>query len=107
MTEAVREDAKAVFAVRAELGPEFDQHLADSFADRIEAEIVRRSTAASDAARQRSREAISVLAITLGVGIPLTAIAATFEGLAGLTVAWIGIAACNAFAAFGRRSQGR
>jgi hypothetical protein len=44
------------------------------------------------------------LAITsLGVGIPLTAIAASEAGLPGLIVAWIGIVCVNAAYASRRR----
>jgi hypothetical protein len=49
---------------------------------------------------------VLALAITsLGVGIPLTAIATASQGFGGLVVAWVGIVAVNAVYARSRRGH--
>jgi hypothetical protein len=52
----------------------------------------------------RRDHGVLALAITsLGVGIPLTAIAVSEAGMGGLVVAWIGIVGVNAVYAWSRR----
>ena len=54
----------------------------------------------------KQNHGVLALAITsLGVGIPLTAIATAEAGLGGLVVAWIGIVGVNAVYAWSRRSH--
>ncbi len=68
---------------RRELGPSYEPALVDSFAERIALGVV-----------------------SLGSGIPITAIAgnAADPGLAGIVVAWAGIVGVNvAYALRGRR----
>ncbi|MEO6510790.1 MAG: hypothetical protein ABIO16_07355 [Nocardioides sp.] len=100
--ELDRRDYEALLATRGELGPEYDKALVDSFADRMEREIQRRSASASGgrSVRDRAAEAAGKRQMTLGIvslgaGIPITAISAGIEHLPGLLVAWAGIAAVN------------
>lgn len=52
----------------------------------------------------RQGNGVLALAITsLGVGIPLTAIAVSAAGIPGLIIAWLGIVGVNAVFAFGQR----
>jgi hypothetical protein len=45
----------------------------------------------------------SLAIVSLGVGIPLTAIASDAAGIVGLIVSWVGIVAVNLVYAWGRR----
>jgi hypothetical protein len=109
--ELERRDYEALLATRGELGPDYDKALVDSFADRMEREIQRRvaSTSGGRSMQQRAQEAagkrqLALGIVSLGVGIPITAISAAIADLPGLTVAWLGIAAVNAAHALqGRR----
>jgi predicted TPR repeat methyltransferase len=106
-----REDAEALLEVRRELGPSYDAALVDSFADRMERAIAERVDAQL-AERRHQREQVdsrdskqlALGIVSLGCGIPITAIAAGISDLPGIIVAWSGIAVVNiAYALGGRR----
>jgi hypothetical protein len=97
------EDLKAAFAARQELGPEYDAAFAESVVDRVQQTVDARMSshlrARSDLDRREAagdrKVTITVACVSLGVSIPLTAIAATQAGFAGLLVAWIGLVLIN------------
>jgi hypothetical protein len=90
-----RSELEAAIEARRELGQEMEPHVIDSFVERIERRLGERRTDFSR--RDRGREGSFILAIvSLGVAIPITAIAVTQAGLVGLVVVWIGIVAVNA-----------
>ncbi len=100
--ELEHQDYEALLATRGELGPSYDAALVESFADRMEKEIQRRVAATSGgrSMTQRAAEAAGKRQLTLGIvslgaGIPITAISAGIAHLPGLGVAWLGIAAVN------------
>ena len=100
--ELERRDYEALIATRGELGPDYEKALVDSFADRMEKEIQRRVAATSGgrSMQQRAADAAGKRQLTLGIvslgaGIPITAISAGIADLPGLCVAWAGIAAVN------------
>jgi hypothetical protein len=92
-----RDEARAALAARRELGEEFDDALVESFARRIEQRLAaQKSKPAKRTRTEDERGASFVLAIvSLGTGIPITAIAVAAEGLAGLVVVWAGIVLLN------------
>lgn len=108
--ELERRDYEAVLHTRGELGPEYDAALVESFADRMEAEIRRRTVGMSgdpeerrmlrDDARGDRQRQLALGIVSLGTGIPVTAISASITGLPGLIVCWMGIGAINAAHAF-------
>jgi hypothetical protein len=112
-----RRDVAAALAARAELGPEYNEHVAAGLADRIEqlaamrtAELRRAAevTQGDDAAERTSQRQRFVLGIvSLGAGIPITAISGSVvePGLLGLIVAWAGIVGVNVAAGLGRRRR--
>lgn len=51
------------------------------------------------------RSSLGLAIASLGIGIPLTAIASGTGGLTGLVVSWIGIVGVNAVYAWSRRSK--
>ncbi|CAA9376950.1 MAG: hypothetical protein AVDCRST_MAG75-617 [uncultured Propionibacteriaceae bacterium] len=100
-----RRDVAAALAARTELGPEYEEHVAAGLAERVEQLAAMRTAelrhAAEVSGNQESAERTSlrhrfVLGIvSLGAGIPITAISADQSGLLGLVVAWAGIVGVN------------
>ena len=101
-----RHEVEAVLATRAELGPEYDAELVESFADRIEQVIevrvagrVAESTTSGKQLRAAAKAAgdrqMILGFVSLGTGIPITAISASIAGLPGLIAAWAGIVGVN------------
>jgi hypothetical protein len=109
---------RAAYAARAELGPDYDDAIAAGLAERVE-ELVAYRTAELRRADERGKEDRAdvrrgnthrfVLGIiSLGTGIPITAIAATqADGLLGVIAAWGGIVGVNAVFAWGNRRRPR
>jgi hypothetical protein len=95
-------EVEASLAARRELGPEFEPELIEGFLERLEqrvgkggkgGEATRREPDSGDKQRR------FVLAIiSLGVGIPITAIAVSEGGLVALVIVWLGIVLVNAVA---------
>jgi hypothetical protein len=104
-----REDAESALGARIELGRELEPELADAFADRIERAIDARveervaaeRRAVYDEGIEGTRLALAI--VSLGTGIPITAIAAEQGGLAGIVVAWAGIVGVNVASRLKRR----
>ena len=98
-----RRDYEALLATRGELGADYEAALVDSFADRMEREIQRRvaATSGGQSLAQRAADAagkrqLALGIVSLGAGIPITAVSASISGLPGLLVSWAGIAIVNA-----------
>jgi len=90
-----REDLQASIEARRELGRDHEPELVDSFVARIEERLAKRPSA-HPPARREGREGSFVLAlVSVGAGIPLTAIALSNGGFAALLVVWIGIVLVN------------
>lgn len=54
---------------------------------------------------RKGNNTLALAVVSLGVGIPLSAIASSNAGLAGLIVTWIGIVGVNAVVAWGKKSN--
>ena len=74
-----RDEAQAALAARRELGPDYEDELAERFAARIEARLREQAPA-------KRNESPAVVIISLLVAIPLIAIAGSTVGLAGVIV---------------------
>jgi hypothetical protein len=87
-----REEAQAALEARRELGHEYEDEVVDALVEKIERRLAER--------RPTRREgAITPLALgSLGVSIPLIAIAGNFAGLAGIVVVCLAIVLVNFFA---------
>jgi hypothetical protein len=88
-----REEARATLSARRELGEEFDDALVESFARRVEERLRDRRPATRTTDERGMSLALAI--ISLGCGIPITAIAVAEAGLAGLMVVWAGIVLVN------------
>ena len=96
----MRQELEATIRGREELGPEYEPLLIERFLEqldrsidaRIEARLAGRSAPAPEAQPAFTKEMVGCLAATLGIGIPLTAIAADQAGVEGLVAVWFSIA---------------
>ncbi|MEU1392516.1 MULTISPECIES: hypothetical protein [unclassified Nonomuraea] len=105
----IRDDLQATLDARRDLGPDYEAALVESFVERLDATIAARVQAELDGhglapakPRQRQNSGAAMIPIALGsmgLGIPLTAIAAGNSGLVGLTITWLAIVAINVAAA--------
>ncbi len=105
-------DLEATLAARSELGREYEPALVESFLERIDRQVEER-VQAEVAARARAEKEQGFdkdfVYSTMGIGIPLTAVAGVFADLPGIIVAWAGIVGVNLAAAWGshrRRTRG-
>jgi anti-sigma factor RsiW len=101
----LRDDLQATLEARRDLGPEYETALIDSFVERLDATIAARVRAELDhqdpvraGRRNQSSPMVPIVLGSLGIGVPLTAIAASAGG-AGLLVAWLSIVLINVAAA--------
>ncbi|MEU4509542.1 hypothetical protein AB0G05_08620 [Nonomuraea wenchangensis] len=108
----LHEDLKATLDARRDLGPDYEKALVESFADRLDETIagrVRAELAAQGAgpemygprpkAKSPGSAMTPIVLGSLGIGVPLTAIAAGQAGLLGLAIAWLAIVIINVAAA--------
>jgi hypothetical protein len=112
-----RDELRATVEARRDLGSDYESALIESFIEKIDNVIdarVRAEVAAQSGYRgaqsgpgknKGSDPTIGIALGSLGIGIPLTAIAADQAGPAGLFLAWTGIVLVNIAAAFGRRRR--
>ncbi|GAA3845695.1 hypothetical protein GCM10022226_81320 [Sphaerisporangium flaviroseum] len=122
-----RDELRATVEARRDLGPDYEPALIESFLEKIDATIdarVRSEVAAQNGYQgypgaqghpgphpgqgkphKHGDGTIPIALGSLGIGIPLTAIAAGEAGPAGLFLAWTGIILVNIAAAFGRRRR--
>ena len=108
----LRQDLSATIGARRDLGPAYEVELVESFLDRIDATVLRRVDA--ELARRMGDDddgggssPFIVAIVSLGTGIPITAIAGGIADLPGIITAWVGIVGVNAALALGRRPSGR
>jgi hypothetical protein len=85
---------------RRELGDDMEPAVIDAFLDRVDAAIDERAAERRKPDPGRA-ERLTLSIVSLGAGIPITAIAAEQSGIAGIIAAWAGIAGINF--AFSRR----
>lgn len=112
-----RRDIEAALAARRELGPEYDESIAAGLAERIDelvairladsrADVSERQLDREDERSSRTQRFVLGI-ISLGAGIPVTAISATNvePGVVGVAVSWLGIVGVNLAAAWGARRR--
>jgi hypothetical protein len=91
MDSEARQELQATLAARQELGPAHDDQLVSGFLDRIDQEIDRRVDERVAALGPRKRSGSVLHPATLGVCIPIIAIAGGIAGLAGLIAAFVAL----------------
>ena len=113
--EETRREVQAALGARRELGIEYEEAIAAGLLDRVnQLALMRASEMRREVERvdqlaeveKTSRRQRFVLGIvSLGVGIPITAISASESGLIGIAVAWAGIVGVNAAAGINSRRR--
>lgn len=108
-----RREVEAALAARKELGVEYEEHIAAGLVDRVEQLAAYRtaelrqagaaSVAAAEEAKSSRTQRFVIGIISLGTGIPITAIAVVNGGLLETIVAWAGIVGVNGAFAWGSR----
>jgi urease accessory protein UreF len=94
-SELPRGDLAASLAARRELGPDYDAAFVEAVAERIQEATATRRRMSTETEKGERAVAVTVACVSLGVSIPVTAIAAVQAGLAGLVVVWLAIAVIN------------
>jgi hypothetical protein len=90
-----REELQAHVAARRELGPEYEPELVDSFLERIEGKLDQRHHG-KVARRDKEHHAITPLVLgSLGLAIPLMAIAGASAGPFGVAMVCVAIVIVN------------
>jgi len=97
-----RHELEATIAARQELGPAHDDQLIAGFLDRIEKEIDRRVDDRIASRAPKKRGASPLHPGTIGVCIPIVAIAGGIGGTAGLIAAFTALVIIFAIAEFRR-----
>jgi VIT1/CCC1 family predicted Fe2+/Mn2+ transporter len=88
-----KDEVRAAIKARGELGEEMEPAVVDAFVERIERRLAER-TGQSEWALQRKREHQKEMVLgSMGIAIPLLAIAAVFAGLAGVVVVCVALVA--------------
>jgi hypothetical protein len=101
-TEEAHKDLQAAVAARRDLGPEYESEIIEGFLEKVDARIAER---AAEVARQTPPAkqpppkddpgGLALAIVSVGAGIPITAIAATQEGLVAIFVCWGGLVGIN------------
>lgn len=102
----LRDDLQATLDARRDLGPDYEAALVESFVERLDATIAARVRAelnhhghAPSGKRNPGAPMIPIVLGSLGIGVPLTAIAAGTAGPAGLMMTWLALIVINVAAA--------
>jgi hypothetical protein len=93
-----RDDVESAVAARQELGPEMEPAVVDAFLDKVERAVEARAVAEAEALKRGGdgdSSSFALAIVSLGTGIPITAIAAGTAGVPGMIVAWAGIVGVN------------
>jgi hypothetical protein len=88
-----RDELRHALATRHELGPEYEDQIADALAEKIERRLAERG------AVQRHGAITPLVLGSLGVAIPLIAIAGNYAGGEGVFAVCIALVLVNFFAA--------
>jgi len=94
-----RDDVSSLIEARRELGEDMEPAVIDAFLDRVEAAAEERGAQRRPARPQPWNdgrgEQLALSIVSLGTGIPITAIAAEQGGIVGMLVVWAGIVGVN------------
>jgi hypothetical protein len=86
-------EVHAALEARRELGEEMEPAIVDAFVERIERRLAERGTATERALIRRREHQKEMVLGTMGISIPLLAIAAVFTGLAGVIAVCVALVA--------------
>jgi hypothetical protein len=84
-----QKELEATVAARKELGPEHEEHLIAGFLERIDKEIDRR---VEERVASRRRTQLPLSRESLGIAVPVVAVAGIFGGVVGVVGALVALA---------------
>jgi hypothetical protein len=87
-----RDEARAALEARRELGPAYEEELAERFAERIEATLRERAPV------RRTEQTTGIVVVSLVAAVPLLAIAGNYAGGAGVAFVCLALVLVNYFA---------
>jgi hypothetical protein len=87
-----RDEAQAALEARRELGPAYEEELAERFADRIEAKLKDRAPV------RRGEQTTGIAVVSLVAAVPLLAIAGNYAGGVGVAFVCLALVLVNYFA---------
>ncbi|GAA0427473.1 hypothetical protein Acor_37610 [Acrocarpospora corrugata] len=107
-THLPREELRATLEARRDLGPDYEDALVDSFLEKLDREITARvraevATHQGHKPPKPDNSHIPVALGSLGIAIPLTAIASSNAGVVGLFMTMGSVVLINLAYALGRR----
>jgi hypothetical protein len=86
-----RDEARAALEAHRELGPAYEEELAERFAQRIEAQLKQRSPA------KTNEQNVAIVVVSLLAAIPLIAIAGNYAQLGGVAFVCLALVLVNYF----------
>jgi len=89
---ALRSDLEAAIETRKELGDEMEPAVIDAFVARIEHRIADRAEEDARALKRKRDHQKEMVLGTMGISVPLLAIAAIFTGLPGVVAVCVALA---------------
>jgi hypothetical protein len=89
--DKVRQELEAAIQVRRELGEEMEPAVVDAFVARIEGRLADRAEADERALKRRRDHQKEMVLGSMGISIPLFALAAVFTGLPGVVAVCIAL----------------
>jgi hypothetical protein len=94
-----RDDVSSMVGARHELDDDMEPAVIDAFLERVEAAIEERAAERRPIPHSDrgpgTGETLALAIVSLGTGVPITAIAAENGGALGVVAAWAGIAGIN------------
>jgi hypothetical protein len=90
---ARREELQVALEARKELGPEMEPAVIDAFLERIERRLTESGGDREQALKRRRNHQKEMVLGSMGISIPLMAIAAIFAGLAGVIAVCVALVA--------------
>jgi len=82
--DVVRDELQAAIQARKELGDEMEPAVIDAFVERIEQRLADRAGQSEKALRRKRDHQKEMVLGSMGISIPLFAVAAVFAGLPGI-----------------------
>ena len=89
--DVVKDELQAAIQTRKELGDEMEPAVIDAFVERIEGRLADGEDARERALTRRRNHQKEMVLGSMGIAIPLLAIAAVFTGLAGVIVVCVAL----------------
>jgi hypothetical protein len=88
---AVKQELEAAIEARAEMGAEMEPAVIDAFVARIERRLVERAEQDERALKRKRDHQKEMVLGSMGISVPLFAIAAVFTGLAGIVAVLVAL----------------